>query len=102
VNHKEIKGTLAAALDEDKINTEHVVAIVYHQQAVFRVRAITQCTRYVHRNLFYSNTSRSMIWLLSMSLPQCTAAETLKKNNTQIRKEKFTHLIKKGDWASRF
>jgi len=45
VNEKEIKSTLEAALDKDKINTEHVVDIVYQQQAVFRVRAVTRCTR---------------------------------------------------------
>jgi ribosome assembly protein 4 len=45
VNEKEIRSTLKAALDKDKINTEHVVDIVYQQQAVFRVRAVTRCTR---------------------------------------------------------
>ncbi|XP_023707868.1 notchless protein homolog 1 [Cryptotermes secundus] len=44
VNEKEIKSTLGAALDEDKINIENVVDIVYQQQAVFRVRAVTRCT----------------------------------------------------------
>jgi hypothetical protein len=45
VNEKEIKGTLEAVLEKEKINTEHVVDIVYQQQAVFRVRPVTRCTR---------------------------------------------------------
>lgn len=54
VNEKEIQATLGAALDEDKISTEHVVDIVYQQQAVFQVRAVTRCTRYGHTDLFCS------------------------------------------------
>jgi hypothetical protein len=45
VNEKEIQATLGAALDEDKLDTERVLDIVYQQQAVFRVRAVTRCTR---------------------------------------------------------
>jgi ribosome assembly protein 4 len=56
VNEKEIKGTLEAVLEKEKINTEHVVDIVYQQQAVFRVRPVTRCTRWVNKTYFYSDT----------------------------------------------
>ncbi|XP_069695001.1 notchless protein homolog 1 [Periplaneta americana] len=44
VNEKEIKNSLEAALECEKINAEEVIEIVYQQQAVFRVRAVTRCT----------------------------------------------------------
>lgn len=47
VNDKEIKSSLADTLTEDeKSNTEKVINIVYQPQAVFKVRAVTRCTRY--------------------------------------------------------
>jgi ribosome assembly protein 4 len=58
VNEKEIKGTLEAVLEKEKINTEHVVDIVYQQQAVFRVRPVTRCTRWVSQPYCYCDTRR--------------------------------------------
>ncbi len=40
----EIRESLAASLQLDKLNTEKVLDIVYQPQAVFRVRAVTRCT----------------------------------------------------------
>lgn len=44
VNEKEIKTSLQDTLSDDIQNVENVVDIVYQQQAVFRVRAVTRCT----------------------------------------------------------
>jgi ribosome assembly protein 4 len=55
VNEQEIKGTLEAVLEKENINREHVVDIVYQQQAVFRVRPVTRCTRWVNKTYFYSD-----------------------------------------------
>lgn len=44
VNDKEIVKSLDLVLDVDTLNTEHVVEIIYQQQAVFRVRPVTRCT----------------------------------------------------------
>jgi len=60
VNEKEIKGTLEAVLEKEKINTEHVVDIVYQQQAVFRVRPVTRCTRCVNKAYFYSDNKERL------------------------------------------
>jgi len=46
---------LEAVLEKERINTEHVVDIVYQQQAVFRVRPVTRCTRWVNKTYFYSD-----------------------------------------------
>jgi hypothetical protein len=37
---------LDKVLEKDDIGTEQVLEIIYQQQAVFRVRAVTRCTRY--------------------------------------------------------
>lgn len=44
VNDKEIVKSLQDAVDVATINTEQIVDIVYHRQAVFRVRPVTRCT----------------------------------------------------------
>ncbi|XP_066909624.1 notchless protein homolog 1 [Halyomorpha halys] len=44
VNEQEIVNTLEGVLDVQKLNTENVVEIIYQQQAVFKVRAVTRCT----------------------------------------------------------
>ncbi|CAH2262853.1 notchless protein homolog 1 [Pararge aegeria] len=44
VKDVEITSTLKEALDVDKLNSEEVVEIIYQQQAVFKVRAVTRCT----------------------------------------------------------
>lgn len=46
VNEKEITSSLDKVLEKDDIGTEQVLEIIYQQQAVFRVRAVTRCTRY--------------------------------------------------------
>lgn len=51
VNEEEIKTSLGNVLKQNELNTENVVDIVYQQQAVFKVRAVTRCTRY--GNLIY-------------------------------------------------
>jgi len=45
VNDREVTETILDVLDTDKLNTEQVLDIVYQQQAVFRVRPVTRCTR---------------------------------------------------------
>lgn len=60
VNEKEIRGNLEAVLEKEKINTEHVVDIVYQQQAVFRVRPVTRCTRWVNKTYFCSDNKERM------------------------------------------
>ncbi|XP_049937388.1 notchless protein homolog 1 [Schistocerca serialis cubense] len=44
VNEKEVKTSLQDTLSDDVQITENVVDIVYQQQAIFRVRAVTRCT----------------------------------------------------------
>ncbi|XP_014244132.1 notchless protein homolog 1 isoform X2 [Cimex lectularius] len=44
VDEKEIVKTLEGALDVARFNTEDVVDIVYQQQSVFKVQAVTRCT----------------------------------------------------------
>uniref|UniRef100_A0A1B6GE01 NLE domain-containing protein n=1 Tax=Cuerna arida TaxID=1464854 RepID=A0A1B6GE01_9HEMI len=44
VNDKELTKSLDSVLDLNSLNTESVVDIVYQQQAVFKVRAVTRCT----------------------------------------------------------
>lgn len=44
VEEKEINNCLVDVLDINKLNTEHVVDIIYQEQAVFRVRPVTRCT----------------------------------------------------------
>lgn len=46
VNEQEIVNSLESVLDVQNLNTENVVEIIYQQQAVFKVRAVTRCTRY--------------------------------------------------------
>lgn len=48
VNDNEITSTLESSLDISKLNSEEIVDIIYQQQAVFRVRPVTRCTRYSH------------------------------------------------------
>lgn len=47
VDDKEITGNLDECLDGKTISTELVVDIIYQEQAVFKVRPITRCTRLV-------------------------------------------------------
>lgn len=44
VNDNEIKESLKQALGSEHVETEKVIDIVYQQQAVFKVRAVTRCT----------------------------------------------------------
>ncbi|XP_044731051.1 notchless protein homolog 1 [Chrysoperla carnea] len=44
VDDQEIKSTLGDVINADKFNTENVLDIVYQQQAIFRVRAVSRCT----------------------------------------------------------
>ncbi|KAK9746471.1 hypothetical protein QE152_g6027 [Popillia japonica] len=44
VNDKEITNNLQNCIDPDALDTECVLDIIYHQQAVFRVRPVTRCT----------------------------------------------------------
>ncbi|XP_049832057.1 notchless protein homolog 1 [Schistocerca gregaria] len=44
VNEKEVKTSLQDTLSDDIQITENVIDIVYQQQAIFRVRAVTRCT----------------------------------------------------------
>lgn len=53
VEEKEINNCLVDVLDINKLNTEHVVDIIYQEQAVFRVRPVTRCTRYVFSMYFH-------------------------------------------------
>jgi len=53
VNDEEIVDNLRATLEALKSarNKEDVVAIVYHPQAIFRVRCVTQCTASLPGNM---------------------------------------------------
>ncbi|GCB66863.1 hypothetical protein scyTo_0007953 [Scyliorhinus torazame] len=44
VNEAEIVTSLEKTLQEQKVETENVIDIIYQPQAVFRVRAVTRCT----------------------------------------------------------
>ncbi|XP_038670525.1 notchless protein homolog 1 isoform X1 [Scyliorhinus canicula] len=44
VNETEIVTSLETTLQEQKVETENVIDIIYQPQAVFRVRAVTRCT----------------------------------------------------------
>ncbi|XP_078394055.1 notchless protein homolog 1 [Cetorhinus maximus] len=44
VNETEIVTSLEKTLQEQKVETENVIDIIYQPQAVFRVRAVTRCT----------------------------------------------------------
>lgn len=44
VKEKEITNTLGTILEQEKVETEQVVEIVYQPQAVFKVRSVTRCT----------------------------------------------------------
>lgn len=44
INDVEITQSLKNAVDINSLNTEGVVDIIYHRQAVFRVRPVTRCT----------------------------------------------------------
>ncbi|XP_067866768.1 notchless protein homolog 1 [Heterodontus francisci] len=44
VNETEIVISLEKTLQEQKVETENVIDIIYQPQAVFRVRAVTRCT----------------------------------------------------------
>ncbi|XP_047141942.1 notchless protein homolog 1 isoform X1 [Hydra vulgaris] len=44
LNEKEITSTLGYLLQQEKIETEKIVQILYQPQAVFRVKAVTRCT----------------------------------------------------------
>lgn len=44
INDVEITHSLKSAIDINSLNTEGVVDIIYHRQAVFRVRPVTRCT----------------------------------------------------------
>ncbi|KAJ8880372.1 hypothetical protein PR048_016841 [Dryococelus australis] len=44
VNEAEVTGSLKSVVEKEGLGTEHVVEIVYHEQAVFKVRAVTRCT----------------------------------------------------------
>ncbi|KAF4527855.1 hypothetical protein B566_EDAN016500, partial [Ephemera danica] len=44
INDKEITSSLEQVLEKDDLGTEEVIEIVYQQQAVFKVRAVTRCT----------------------------------------------------------
>lgn len=45
VNDKEITEQLDHSLDSKLLNTEDILDIVYQQQAVFKVRPVSRCTR---------------------------------------------------------
>ena len=44
VKEKEITGTLGSILEQEKVETEQTIQIVYQPQAVFKVRSVTRCT----------------------------------------------------------
>lgn len=46
VDEKEITKNLQDTLNIDELNTEHTIDIIYQKQAIFKVRAVTRCTRY--------------------------------------------------------
>lgn len=48
VDEKEITNNLDECLDDKNLNTERVVDIIYQEQAVFKVRPITRCSRLVN------------------------------------------------------
>jgi len=44
VKEKEITKTLGSILEQEQVETEQVVEIVYQPQAVFKVQSVTRCT----------------------------------------------------------
>ena len=58
VNSKEISSTLQASLKDETIDSEKVLEIVYQPQAVFQVRAVTRCTRYMSYPLHHFKNTR--------------------------------------------
>ena len=44
MNEEEVASTVGKIINEQKLSTEEVLTIVYQPQAVFRVRAIAQCS----------------------------------------------------------
>ena len=44
VNGTEITGSIRDVLNQDVLETEKVVEIIYQPQAIFRVRAVSRCT----------------------------------------------------------
>lgn len=47
VNGKEVVNNLEATLQNETLNSEKVLEIIYQPQAIFQVRAVTRCTRYL-------------------------------------------------------
>lgn len=45
VNGKEVVHNLEATLQNETLNSEKVLEIIYQPQAIFQVRAVTRCTR---------------------------------------------------------
>lgn len=52
VDNIEITENLEKCLDNRNFNAEHVLDIIYQEQAVFKVRPITRCTRLVKQIWF--------------------------------------------------
>ena len=50
MNEKEITENLSTLLEDEKIETEKTLEIVYQPQAVFKVRAVTRCTSTIPGN----------------------------------------------------
>ncbi len=46
VNGKEVVNNLEETLQNETLNSEKVLEIIYQPQAIFQVRAVTRCTRY--------------------------------------------------------
>ena len=44
MKEREIRETLGDVLEQEKLETEKAVEIVYQPQVVFKVRAVTRCT----------------------------------------------------------
>lgn len=59
VDDKEVTKSLQDTLNTDELNTEHAINIIYQKQAIFKVRAVTRCTRYA---LSSSKTSKFLVF----------------------------------------
>ena len=44
MKEREIRETLGDVLEQEKLETEKAVEILYQPQAVFKVRVVTRCT----------------------------------------------------------
>lgn len=44
INESEIVGNIGDVVEQEVLETEKVVEIVYQPQAIFRVRAVSRCT----------------------------------------------------------